>query len=321
MRDAKRMKSLLNIIPLLACISMLFALSMRKNLSKHDSFHEMRKKISCIPKEDQLVLSWFFRTLVQKFCAGHVLFGSKPMTFIGYRRPLRNNSDMLMPRDFLNKNDLMMHLAVSTWEKYQALFPMKNFAIIDYLEPNGLVTILLINKKTLLQKIEEEWDEFEILYSRNIHAEEVLEQIINKDPVFFEMFHKNEVLKGVLLGYGKNNAKIFARKMQIWNELKEIQYNGITHKIKRKAPNYKITKPTFGFNSLKEELHSLDERTKCIGKSGCNFNFTPRVGFVADNEDPSTKDLRRRYRLEKKQMPHTYSNGDFLTTTLAKLVE
>ena len=285
---------------------------------KKACFHDVKNKMACIPQEDQIALSWFFRKLLQEDGAGYVLYGSKPMCYATYRQPKIHFSVESAP---LNKRDVLMHMGLSTWKKYASFFPMKHFALIDYPDANGTVTILLINKTTLLQEIEGELREFEHFYSKKINATDILDQIVNRDPIFFEMFHKNEQMMGVLLGYGTNNAKLYARKVELWNGLGKVEHRGITYRVKPKNLTYKAIRPSFGFNSLEDELRFLDKKTKVFDKPPSNFNFTPRVGFVGDNQDPETQQLRKRYRLEQRQIPSLYSKGDFLLTTLAKLVE
>jgi hypothetical protein len=283
----------------------------------------LERKIAAIPQEDQIVLSCFFRTLVQKFCAGHVLYGSKPMCLVGYRHAWHNVTDSFSSVRFFTRRGygFIMHSGLTTWKKYESFFPMNHFALIDYQEPDGAVTILLINKKLLLQKVREQLTEFQRLYSKSIRPEDVLNQILNRDPIFFERFQANEIMKGILLGYGANNAKLFARKMQICNGLREVKHNGVVHTIQRKEISQHIVKPSVSFASLEDELRFLNEKTKLAGIPGSNFNFSPRVGFVADHQDPESQKLRRKYRQEKKQIPSIYARGDFLVTTLSKLVE
>ena len=126
---------------------------------------------------------------------------------------------------------------------------------------------------------------------------------------------------GILLGYGANNAKLYARKVELWNGIGKVAYRGVTYRVKPKEFSYKTIRPSSGFSSLEEELHFLDEKTKYLDESPSNFNFTVRVGFVGDNQDPETQKLRKRYLLEQRRIPSYYSKGDFLLTTLSKLVE
>ena len=285
---------------------------------KNSFLSQIKEKIHCISLEDQMILDCFFRTLVQKHCAGHVLYGSKPLCFVGF-----SQTDLFsfLPSLGLNRHDLVMQMGLSTWKKYASLFPMNEFALIDYQEPGGNVTILLINKRSLIQRVKNELCRIDHFYLRDDVAEEFLGKILRRDPSFFEEFEKNEEMKGILLGYGANNAKLFARKMKIWNALGEAKHKGRIYRIKPKKFTLNILHPSKGFSSLREELEFLDAKSRILNNSSSNFNFSPRVGFVADNFDSETKKLRKRYQLEQRQIPSLYANGDFLITTLAKLVE
>lgn len=274
--------------------------------------------VALIPNEDRVVLAHFFRSLIQTFGAGYVLYGSKPMCITGYSNPLKQYFDKKKNSTLsfwtgssasFNEHNLLMEAGLAMWKKYAFLFPRKNFFLVDYEESDGTVSIVLINKKMFLKKIKDELPEFERFYNKKITPEVIFHQLVTRDPLFFKMIYKHQDMLGILLGYGTNNAKLFERKVELWVALDKIK----PHKL-----NYK-TKPASGFASLAKELAFLDLKTQFPEEKISNLNFIPRVGFVANMQDPETQNLKKRYKTEQKKITQKYSTGDFLQTTLAAL--
>lgn len=128
----------------------------------------IEKKLLSIPREDRVLLSYFFRSLIMTFCAGHVLYGTKPMCITGYRNPFQNylKADHTTSLSCWHSSDrhfipycLRMEAGLKTWKKYESLFPMHNFALVDY-AADDVTTIILVNKKEILKKIKQEIHEF-----------------------------------------------------------------------------------------------------------------------------------------------------------------
>src|SRR3989442_12230166 len=63
------------------------------SIGKKGKFNDIEEKIACIPQEERIILSYFFRTLIQTFCAGHVLYGSKPMCLTGFHNSWKDYLD------------------------------------------------------------------------------------------------------------------------------------------------------------------------------------------------------------------------------------
>lgn len=115
-----------------------------------------------------------------------------------------------------------------------------------------------------------------------MEPEEILDQILNRDPTFFALLRKHHDMLGILLGYGTRNAKLFERKVQLWTGLGRLKPNRLNCHFK----------PASGFISLEEELRDLEEITKIESVKASNLNFTPRVGFVYDRNDLETRSLK-----------------------------
>lgn len=177
--------------------------------SEDDTNSEIIKKISLSEKK---TIEYFFRDFVVEYSFGYVLLGDKPMSLSTYYNfnllPSSKNSFLyFIPKNFKAKKGFDL------WEKYTYLFPVKNYLIIKELNPwnpkNEM--IFFINKKTFVRAGEDNIEVFQTILKRKIIPSKLLAEAENHS-LLKDILQKNDFFIGVLLGYGKNNAKIFHSK-------------------------------------------------------------------------------------------------------------
>lgn len=275
----------------------------------HSKF--VSKALSKLSQEEREALEAFFFEL-HFSGASYVLFGSKPMSICLFtdpnyskRPPLTNVIEL---STCFHLQNIKTNRGLEVWEKYKHLFPSSKFAIIETRDEN-YITISIIQKQNFLKIVEDNIDIFREYLGVDITANAVLEQCLTS----FDVIQNHHVLLGIVLGYGRHNAQLFSRKVQI----EEERESSISSPLKIQIL------PTEGFSSLEEEYQHITDRLMPIQQEDLwewTHPILPLPGFIADLRDPETQQLRQQYREQHKQIIDIYKRGDFLEITLKALM-
>ncbi len=209
--------------------------------------------------EDRESLDKFFRNLIVFDSIGYVIFGYKPMVWgnLSAKKTcinLRSTEIIFYDRSW---NDYLV------WKKYQHLFQMKNYIFRVYNSPyiDDNRDFLFINKKKCIETVQDNLNLFKKKLGNSITAEYILQQLETKEDIIDEVFHGNEDLLGLLLGFGKHNSQTYQNRLELENQYRppfDID----------KICNIKLT----GFPSNDEEKQP--------------FNFISLPYFVEDKDHP-----------------------------------
>lgn len=179
------MKKFINflILPFLCCVSTIHA-------SQHNRINEILRNIS---SEDKEILTELFQSLLLEDQFAYTLIGSKPMTHKGV---------------FFDTDTKNFIPNWQVWKKYSHFFNEKdlNFAFLEktYQE---LFEIHFVNKKLVIDTIEKHSLVFKEILGE-LSPNEILERILKSDDLF-EAIGNSQILYGILLGYGEENARGF----------------------------------------------------------------------------------------------------------------
>ena len=100
----------------------------------------------------------------------------------------------------------------------------------------------------------------------------------------------NNLLIGILFGYGRHNALLFKKRCDFYKELPK----------RRAECPYKLQM----FNTTELSLNHL---------------MLDLPHFAADLEHPETKQLKQKYLLQRREILKHYESGNFLEITLEQL--
>lgn len=252
---------------------------------------DIRKLIDEMPKMDREDLEFVFSELVRDHFA-YTLFGDKPISLSGHFVviPWENVIEHVSP------SDAIFWKKWKTWEKYQHQFKFKNYLMIKENRKSKLykiTTIYLINKNEFIRTIKRHSLLFESVLGHKIIPEQMLNDIEYRKISFSETIQNNEMLLGILLGYGKHNSSLYSKK--------ERDY----------------------FNSPLLSMTALEHSTIKLEACG-DYGFYPflinSVYFSGDLSHPETKFLQKKYRQQRSKISGIYNYGDFLEITLSKLI-
>ena len=246
--------------------------------------------LKTIPKTQQEDLRYLFHILFLEQDGAYTLFGDKPVALAG---------DFLIPswkQTIRSKCFGQLGAAWETWQKHKHKFPMPNFVIVGekckFHDPECVtLNIFIINKKTFLETIEKHLMIFEDVLGKKIDSETYLQDIENERVSFWTSIQYNEMLLGILLGYGEHNASFFNQQA--------------SHA------------PTVSMKMSSTKL--ADIKLKSSNRDIFPMMIVNPVQFSADLAHPETKVLQVKYQKARQEICSTYSQGDFLEITLSEL--
>lgn len=281
------------------------------SLQSHDDIAVILQKM---PKKDREHLDYFFRELVQWDGFGYVLLGNKPVAltvvtekFYPFHSYL-NFREAIIPRAWKSKK------GYQTWLKYQASFPTSRFALcyekFDKFTPGNAI-MTLVNKQAFSQLVEEEKELFKQILHREVTGTMLLEEAKQR-PLLGEVLQDNDILIGLVLGYGKENATLFYQRNLLGSVQEMIDFTQAN-----------------GCGSIwTEEFEAFRIQFKDVSwwqsyVSGSHMMKNPQLitlpGFFARIGSPETEKLRKEYLQTKEEIIAHYQGKDFLEETLRLL--
>jgi hypothetical protein len=244
-----------------------------------------------IPKRDQQAVENFLYRIIFEDEFGYTLFGNKPLTFHGYSTS--HNKYQLDLRDsfyyqlislvnFSNKKSFQEALTTS---KYFNLGSDNDFVFIfEYDLSDHTYYIVFVNKKAFKETVESNLASFQKKFG-NLSPEMILKKFELERYAFFKELYKDELLLGIVLGYGSHNTELFVRRNHLLNLFNTISNH-----------SNEISHPNSSFASLEAELENLDKIF-----ASYDDNYTPPldvvmpVSFGRDKKDEKTIQLTSHY--------------------------
>lgn len=175
----------------------------------------LQASVSAIEKGDREILEPFFKYLLTQDTLGYVLLGEKPVAFLGYTPKLSWKSpfrSLLQCRSYFNPTHQMIKRGWETWPKYSPALS-DQFLIIE--EPSLYSSlskwVFVIHRDLFCEVVNENLFEFERVLGKKVTGEKLFEQV-KRERVFFGLLKHNEMLLGILLGFGKNNSRLYAQE-------------------------------------------------------------------------------------------------------------
>ena len=144
--------------------------------------------------------------------------------------------------------------------------------------------------------------DFKKSLSINITPQEILESCLKGNIIFEDVLNYHDGLLGILLGYGRHNAQLFFRKIQI-EGIRELQKFSLTKNS---------LQPSEGFRTLDDEYNDLSARLSFFDEGeilDLNPLFMTLPGFMADHNSIETQQLKIKYRKQYKKIINKYKKG------------
>ncbi len=266
-----------------------------------------------MPLKDKKRLTYLFQSMVVWDSAGYTLLGNKPMSLTSVYRPFSFVGWEIFMAS-VKPGNLRKYFAWKTWEKYQHLLENSKFLMWaeenlffdnpNYTNPS--VFILFVHQHNLEKIVGLYESDFqEGLKRRDISGKQLLLEARDR-PFLKTVLGGNEQLIGTLLGYGRDNARLFVERKNgketpltfIWDERvwgKEID-------------NIFKNRPYFSWAYL----------------GICPDNISTVLGyptFLVDQNSIETQRIQSEFMEVREKIINHYKGKEFLEATLELLLQ
>ena len=264
---------------------------------------DIKAILNDIKEDDRQDLYEIFYRMMNKDHFVYTLFGDKPVS---------SSSDFILtPSENIfcgMKCGGIFWRKWEVWKKYKALFSMNHYLLIECPSVENIKSF--INKEAFLQVVNQNLDLFKEILGKNTNASNLLRKI-EEDQNFFSTIKENQMLFGLLLGYGKHNSKLFFDRDNIRQFIKS-----------KKLPKlpYKVPLPSKEFSSLLEEHDFFHSKLLPFEKYSYSLLFIKPIHFMADLKHPETIKLQKKYQELRRKISILYAQSNFLEITLSQLI-
>lgn len=207
-----------------------------------ESYHLKQPALSLelIPEVDKIKIEHLFEYLLLEGQFSYTVFGNKPVSTIGFIKQIAKKN--LKP---VHSEGICAYFIQSekwkVWKKYRDRFPMKNFSLIENDGPSHL-ELYLINRPACLDKIKQHLKIFHQILGVELTPQQILHKLESSHNFMREGLNGSQVLYGILLGYGEQNARGFENFVH--KKMYFLKYLGNFNSESRSAP-YLIQLPYF----------------------------------------------------------------------------
>lgn len=280
------------------CIKLFIALIFFLSFSGYGL--EMKEILRNIPREDREDLDSLFYQFVAFDQFGYTLFSDKAISLSGdfTLTPIENILAGLKPLGCFWKK-------WGVWKKYEKLFKINRFILLSEEDQNdsSCQHVILINKNLFINKVRKNQEFFNKVLGTNVDPEDLLDKMSKGQLSFQDAIKNEQVLWGILLGYGRHNAELFAKRDTLKKTLSKTEGVLKLEKIK----------------DSEENIENLSERLQPLGARHYPPVIFQSICCVADPSHSETKKLKAKYEVMHNKISEIYSQGDLLEISLLKL--
>lgn len=244
---------------------------------------------------------------------GYTLFGNKPVSLAGYS--LNPSFDTI----FFSKRSSFFPI-VEAWsllEKNVLCHLQGNYILLKQVDRKkncSTFQIIIINKSSFLQTVNEHLDLFCKLLEKKIDPKELLDEVILNQKSLWDILKGNQALYGIILGYGEKNSLAFKRRWELGQVFSFNYQNSLSN-----PPFYP---PSKGFSSSEEEYRYFEEQHDFFDiRTSPLSPLVPPCFMIMKDIDIETKLLEKKYKKTFKQLIEIYAEGDFWSITLDRLMQ
>lgn len=291
--------------------------SLQENHCREQPNEKINTFLNALSQEQRATLENFFRLVVKDHYSGYVLFGDKPVCIESYSPEFE---DIDLPGIY-QANVYVKWMKL--WRELEINPKNKSHFFID-LDAYGYHHIICINRKTFLQTVNDNLHLFRYALGPTLTAENLLNELIQAKENFYDVLKDDNVLLGILLGYGTENALLISRRERLDDSFAKDHHEDfpfIAKKIRyrqTKLPKMQSRCPSLGYDSLSEESEVIKEITTTSSELK-SFKECEIPHFGCNPDSQETQDLIARYATNRSAILQILEGENFLEETLKKL--
>ena len=263
-----------------------------------------------IPEKDLEDIRDLFSNFIYKNHFAYTLFGekavslsccivSKPHEF-KIPKKLKSNPSQI--------GDNTLGVKWEKWKCYQSLFSIKKYLIIEEMSwfSPYIKHILLINKEQFVKVFNENQAIFHRKLGSGVTGESLLAEV-EKQGQLGSVIKHNELLFGILLGYGKHNAALYDKREHL-----QLLYDQYKYVLVKNSPTIK---------DLDKQADGITDVLQPCGDYCYNLSTIPSTYFVADPQSEETLVLKKKYQALREKVSIIYAQDNVLEITLSTLIQ
>lgn len=279
--------------------------------SCEDKLYEIQLKQlqndSSLSQLEWVELQDLFHFLFAENQFGYSLFGNKPISFCYLPTGVPHIATKDEVFKIYRRGDRSYRKGVSAWEKIQSVSFQKSkaYLLIFHEEHHLPVLAIIINKKALSEVFRKNFDVFRENHYSSIDS--LIEDLKDK-TLFREKLLDHHFLIGILLGYGRGNAAIFAKRENLLARKFKIPLQ-----IEREA--------RANSSMVSDEIRNLNQVLQPTNRVDPFLCPVSTVRFSADFSLVETRLLIEHYALIHKKLIRIFNQTDWLPILLNRIYE
>ncbi len=276
--------------------------------------------VSLLSEEQRSILAGFLKMIIGESLSGYVIFGDKPLCIEGWS--LEEEEAILSG---FNPDQLLYTKWQDLWENLEISPENKEYLFLSFDVDYGCRHLICINRKAFIQTVNDNITLFRYVLGPTLTAEQLLDQLIHSKSRFYDVLKDDNVLLGILLGYGRQNALLVSREELISDAFvkdREEDFPYIARKarfLQKKLPKIQSKRPSIGYDCLADESNILNEKTK-VSTHLKPFKICSLPYFACEPSSQETQVLLNTYEANRSLILKTLDDPLFLEKTLTKLL-
>jgi hypothetical protein len=262
-----------------------------------------RNPLALLSEQDRSVMEQFFRKVIAQDGVGYTLFGDKPISLTGYFDPVPTENWQR------TRGNTIVKSGWETWKRCYSQFAIKNYLFFEEpsdIEPD-LKIVTLVNKQAFIDTVNAHREIFEQVLGGKVTGQELLAKLENHETDLFNLLQCHEGLYGILLGYGKKNAFLFQRRMDL--------------NIYNPHPQFSLSSGVCGkeYCSLQEEISFLRDDLQVVAQNDLLSPIDLPI-FLGVRESEESVALINQYHAVRKQLNTIFHQKEFLKQVFEQLM-
>jgi len=277
-----------------------------------DDHFQVQTKLSTISHEDESALHDFLFDLISTTECGYVLYGNKPICFLGVIPP---GVDCIGTVG--HHKSVFITSGMKTWEKLQFPKESDNYILhmYNHAENHDEPTdVILINRSAFFNVVNANLILFQYVLGPDVTAEKLLKDLLDPSKDFISVLKNDDVLIGILLGFGTNNALYVSRSEQISGSIFRREKGIILPSLQ--IDDIKASEPSFGYHSVEEELEDLYARSVLSSRNLSEQSPILYFGCLPETEE--SKSLIKHYEDTQLKLIQVLESNNFLSAVLSR---
>lgn len=222
-----------------------------------------------LDKYESVSLEEFFRSMIENSEAGYVLYEKKPVCIVGF-----SEKDSFYGESKHHRQNVSLKQGVKYLNKIKSLLNNDNLIIHIYDHPDreygNWVHILFINRNLFLKTVQDNLSLFQYVLGFEVTPQKLLDKLIDPKENFHSVLKKNEVLIGIILGFGTQNSLRGGRVENLQNKMTAAEDPPFLNPVFNHEDSFKLCKhfliqtgssntksydlePGFSFSCLKDD--------------------------------------------------------------------